>query len=348
MPETRYRSRRAVSIESDALRVTVLVEGGHIAAIEDKATGVNPLWTPPWQSIEPSTYDPARHPEYGVNVESRLLAGIMGHNLCLDVFGGPSLEEAAAGIGVHGEGSVVPYEIQGSGQEMRCRADLPLAGLRFERTISIDNRVVTIDESVENLTATDRPVAWTQHVTLGPPFLEKGKTLFRTTATRSKTIEHDFAAGKGYMALGVEFDWPRAPRIDGRTSDLRILTDAPVSAAYSAHLMDPALEQAWFRAFSPSHGLLFGYEWRQADFPWLGIWEENHSRTAPPWNGVTLARGMEFGVSPMPETRRQMIDRGSLFGVPAYRWITAKGRVTVRYRAYLVPATDFPDSVALR
>jgi hypothetical protein len=48
---------------------------------------------------------------------------------------------------------------------------------------------------------------------------------------------------------------------------------------------------------------------------------------------------MEFGVSPIPESRRAMIDRGSLFGVPAYRWLPAKGRLTAEYRAVLEPAT---------
>ena len=39
---------------------------------------------------------------------------------------------------------------------------------------------------------------------------------------------------------------------------------------------------------------------------------------------------MEFGVSPIPETRRAMIDRGKLFGVPCYRWIPAKSAVDSR------------------
>jgi hypothetical protein len=47
---------------------------------------------------------------------------------------------------------------------------------------------------------------------------------------------------------------------------------------------------------------------------------------------------MEFGASPMPESRRQMIDRGKLFGVPAYRWIEARRKITVRYCAFLMPA----------
>src|SRR5947209_19050495 len=98
MAETSYRGRRATSIENDRHRVTVLHEGGHIAEILDKESGVNPLWSPPWPSIAPSTYDPVRHPEYGSDSESKLLCGIMGHNLCMDIFGPPSPQEAAAGL----------------------------------------------------------------------------------------------------------------------------------------------------------------------------------------------------------------------------------------------------------
>src|SRR5229473_7051045 len=135
MPETTYRNRRAHRIETEDLRLTVLVEGGHIAEIADKSSGVNPLWTPPWLSIEPSTYDRAKHPEYGDGPESKLLAGIMGHNLCLDLFGGPSEAEAAAGLTVHGESSVARYEIVSEAQQITARVSLPMAELRFERRL---------------------------------------------------------------------------------------------------------------------------------------------------------------------------------------------------------------------
>ena len=43
MPDTTYLSRRAVTIENEHLRVTVVAEGGHIAEVFHKAAGVNPL-----------------------------------------------------------------------------------------------------------------------------------------------------------------------------------------------------------------------------------------------------------------------------------------------------------------
>src|SRR5688572_10150472 len=47
-----YHGRRAATIENADLRVTVLQEGGHIAEIFDKATSVNPLWTPPCPTVD--------------------------------------------------------------------------------------------------------------------------------------------------------------------------------------------------------------------------------------------------------------------------------------------------------
>ncbi len=340
MGEVEYRGRRAVTLQNEHLEITVTVEGGHIAAITDKASGVNPLWSPPWPSMEPSAYDPAKHPEYGLNAESKLLAGILGHNLCLDLFGGPSEEEAAAGMTVHGEAPVGLYEITASGDTLTQRTVLDQAQLAFERKIRLaaGTRTAQIVETVENLSAWDRPIGWTQHVTLGPPFVERGKTEFRASATKSKVVESDFTGGKGYMKPGAEFMWPLVPCLDGSHVDMQTFVDLEVSGAFSTHLMDPSREDAYFAAWHPGCRLALAYVWKQSDFPWLGIWEENRSRDSAPWNGVAVTRGMEFGASPFPETRRAMIDRGGLFGVPGYRWAPARSKVQVEYAATLAPA----------
>ena len=304
------------------------------------------MWTPPWRSIEPSTYGPDVYAEYGAGVEGKLLAGIMGHNLCLDIFGGPSDEEFAAGITVHGEGSVAAYEIGESDGALTLRARFPLAEIAFERRIELHERTVWIRESVENLTAFDRPIGWTQHVTLGPPFLEKGVTQFRASATRSKVLESEFGAHERLLTA-AEFDWPLAKLRDGGDEDLRVLTAADASCAFTTHLMDPSREHAFFAAYAPAARLVFGYVWKRVDFPWMGIWEENHSRTHAPWNGRTLTRGMEFGVSPMPESRRQMVERRELFGVPAFRWLPAKSRLAAEYCAVTARADKIPETLEM-
>lgn len=49
----------------------------------------------------------------------------------------------------------------------------------------------------------------------------------------------------------------------------------------------------------------------------------------------------------MPETRRRMIERGSLFGVPAFRWIPARTSVEVRYSVAISPAATMAEAVRL-
>ena len=305
MTEIQFHNRRAVQVENDRVRLTVTLEGGHIAEMLHKASGVNPLWIPPWRSIEPSTYDAAKHPEYGGNSESKLLAGIMGHNLCLDLFGAPSDEEARAGISVHGEASVVPYDVSVHDGELTCRCTMPVAQIAFERRIRLTPNRILISETVENLSALDRPIAWTQHVTLGPPFMEYGVTEFRAPVVKSHTLNEGF----------------------------------------STHLMDPHNDRAYFFARSPKSDVLCGYVWNRTDFAWLGIWEERKGRAHGPWNNRTITRGMEFGASPLPESRRQMIDRNSLFGVPAYRWLPAKSKLQADYYAFITTAKSIPETL---
>jgi len=329
-----FHNRRAAQIENDGVRLTVTAEGAHISEILHKPSGVNPLWIPPWPSIEPSTWSREKHPEYGADAESKLLSGIMGHNLCLDLFGAPSPEEAAAGMTVHGEASISPYQISFNDRELTAACFLPAAQLQFERRIRLDGARVLVTETVENMAMLDRPIAWTQHVTLGPPFLEKGVTQFRAPGMKAQSLGAD-----------RDFEWPWKPSAAGGSDDMRVFTNAPASACFDSVLMDPQRDQAFFFAFSRRTKVLFGYVWKRADFPWLGIWEENHSREHPPWNRRTLTRGMEFGASPVPESRRQMIDRHSMFGVPGYRWLPARTKAQVDYWAFIVAADSMPESL---
>src|SRR5450432_167755 len=100
MLRTTFHNRPAVQLENSLIRVTVLADGGHIAEILDKATGVNPLWIPPWTAEAAA--------DFGNNAETRLLRGIMGQGVCRELFGPPSAAEAAAGVVAHAEAGVVP------------------------------------------------------------------------------------------------------------------------------------------------------------------------------------------------------------------------------------------------
>lgn len=95
--------------------------------------------------------------------------------------------------------------------------------------------------------------------------------------------------------------------------------------------------------------LLFRYCFRRSDFPWVVIWEENRTRSYPPWNSRCQARGLEFGSTPFPLLRREAFAQGPLFGTPHFSMVPARGSRTVQYVSFLsvVPA-DFGDLTELR
>ena len=77
-------------------RVTVLAEGGHIAEIYDKAARSIRYGRRRGRRWNRRPSGLADAVIYGSGSDARLLAGIMGHSLCLDIFGPPS-EEAHGG-----------------------------------------------------------------------------------------------------------------------------------------------------------------------------------------------------------------------------------------------------------
>ena len=170
-----------------------------------------------------------------------------------------------------------------------------------------------IDETVENLGAWDRPIAWTQHVTLGPAVPRARQDAIRSRQPRSRertTAISAICSNARWSSSGR-----MAPLTSGGVYDLRVYSDRDVSAGFTTHLMDPSKRDE-VRSRPQTPALRSGIDGSASDFPWLGIWEENQPAIAARGTESDDHRGMEFGVSPQPESRRAMIDRGSLFGVP--------------------------------
>jgi len=343
MSNTTYLGRKAVSIENDQLRLTVVEEGGHLAELFHKGAGVNPLWTPNWTSGEPSTFGPQQEKIFGTGVDARLLYGILGHNTCLDLFGPPSHAEASAGMTAHGEASLLPYTLRQEGNALLCAVHMPLAQLEFERTLTLSNEDVILEETVRNLAAFDRPLAWTQHVTLSPPFLNPKTTQFRVTG--KKAIVGPVDPGNApYLKLGAEFAWPNAPLADGTgTIDAQSMKPQAPASSHIAVRMDDGVT-GW-TAWSPESRLALSYVWQASDFPWLGIWEENLSRPQSPWNNQAVTRGMEFGAQPFAETRRETVERNRVLGTPTYRWLPALGELRAKYWIRTQLADRIPETI---
>ncbi len=90
--KAKWHGREAFVLVNDLVHLVTLTGGGHIAEFRFRErkglSTLNPLWVPPWKTIEPYHYRPGQHAaRYGSPATGRTLSGITGHNLCLDFFG---------------------------------------------------------------------------------------------------------------------------------------------------------------------------------------------------------------------------------------------------------------------
>ena len=317
---TKLHNRDVWQIENPQLRVTVTQAGGHIAEVVLKGRNeLNPLWVQARPTIEPTEYIREKHENlYGGGPAARLLSGLVGHNLCFPFWGDPSNSEYQSGMTFHGETGIVRWRKIGERQEgtttqLTIAADLPESRTRFTRTISLTSGepVVYFDNRAENLSALDRPVGWCEHVTVGPPFLKKGVTLFDASLTRGRNLGDNPEKG---------FEWPAG---QAETAvNLRTVRDVERSGFVNNFLVDPKMEFGYFTAVNPEQRLLLGYLFRRSEFPWLNVWEANQPAAGD--QPVMLTRGLEFSDTPTHGSLKAMVAVPKLWDVPAYEWLNAR------------------------
>jgi hypothetical protein len=334
----RWNGRDSVRLSNGVFEVVALPGGGHLAELRlanGSASSLNCLWTPSWPTADPNTPGTSST-TLGDDAAARFLAGYSGHALCLNLFGPPSLEEAALGVGLHGEAAVLPWEFEPTATGCIGRVELPVAQVGFERRLSMDPRapVLFIEERIESRSNEPRDLHWVQHLTLGPPFLATDKSVINASLDRGLTWPLGYE-GHEILPDNAPFTWPYAPTLDGGVTDLRVPFAHRGTGFVAAARVSPERDFAFIAALNFRLGLALVYCFRRRDFPWIAIWEENCARTATPWNGTTRARGMEFGTTPMPVGRDALCAMGTLFDTPSARTIAPCGVAQARYLAAL-------------
>ncbi len=344
--KSRWQGREAYTLGNGLIQMVNLTGGGHIAEMRfADGSGLptqNPLWRPDWKSMEPFQYSARTHARrYGPLTEGKLLSGIAGHNICLDYFGPPSEEEAAQGLSTHGEAPSLKWRKSNqrlsAGQlSFMLSVRLPQAGLHFIREIAVrpGESVVYLQETVINERKLDHFFHWTQHATLGPPFVSPEDCRVFMSATKGITSPDAYGAN-ALLAFGKKFNWPMAPSASGGEVDLSRCLIQKGTGIVASLLMDPAREVQYVGALNTRFRLLYAYCFRRADYPWVTIWEENCARENPPWNSRAKTRGLEFGSAPLPVTRREAFARGPLLGAPTFSTVPARGHMTIPYIAFL-------------
>ncbi len=344
--ELKWKGCDAVRLTNGIVEVIAIAGGGHLASFRfldrDGRPPQNVLWEAPWTIRDPNRAWSAEMSDlYGPAATGRFLAGFTGHALCLDYFGDPAPEKAAAGLGLHGEAAVTRWSVTDfselrSGQ-CRLVTSLPISQLTFERTIQLSEgqSVVYVEEALSNERGTAHPCDWVQHVTFGQPFLSEGVSTVIASAHSGMTSPLGYE-GKSLLPNNRHFSWPFVPLgTNERSVDLRVPFTAKGKGFLAGMKLDPGRQIEFLLAVNWRLGLGAGYCFRREDFPWMTVWEENCARQDAPWNGNTQARGMEFGTTPLPMAAKDCLPGERFSNTPRGCCLPASGKKTVRYMMFL-------------
>jgi hypothetical protein len=323
MPATAAEERPLLILDGKAAKLVVDLGGGSIADFHLKSNKLNPLQWDSWDFSDTPEADPPMEPRS------------MGHFLCLDRWGPATEAELGHGMQWHGEATRVWWTtdsqpVKKDGQlHADMSAELPLAGLKVTRTIRMSEKesIFSVSEAVTNTRHLGRIYNIVQHPTIGPPFLDES-TIVDANATRGFMQERPMP-----MPEIPEVRWPNALQMDGTQVDIRYLTDDSAPGVVSYIVEE---EYGWTTAINASEGLLVGYIWPTADYPWFDAWR--HVKEGKPF-----ARGLEFGTTGLHQPGPVLVEKGKIFGQKIFRFIDADETQTFSYANFLM---EIPNNFA--
>lgn len=301
--------RPSLVLEGASVRLVADLAGGSLGEFRFRDSELNPLqWNPPAPG------------DQGIRG--------FGHFLCLDRWGPPSDAEGSRGMPYHGEAAHVRWQAaeaphaEGSAVEAEMTASLPMAGLSVRRQIrvSASSPLARVREEITN----DRPLGRlfniVQHPTIAPPFLDAA-TQVDCNGRRG------FAQGNPLpRPAEPSFDWPSALTRDGVSVDMRSLADRADPSVVSYAIED---SWGWVTAAHAGKGLLVGYAWKTAEYPWVSLWRD--VKDARP-----SARGLEFGSTGLHQPFPTLVQVGRLWDRPVFEFLDAGERRTKSYWMFLV------------
>ena len=189
--------------------------------------------------------------------------------------------------------------------------------------------MVHFQEEVTNLRRSDTPLAYQQHVTLGGPFVQPGITRLDVSGSRGHTFPRSFGE---HDPLGPnhEFVWPMAPN----NVAVDVFPDIQPLSTVCTVALEPSANESFVAVSNPTAGLMLAYVFPDT-FPWVALWYENGGTSYAPYNGSTLAWGVEFGTAALPMSRIEMLESGPLLGRRRFGVLPALGTLHVEYDAVL-------------
>jgi len=300
-------NKSIMKIENSKVVLEVNLNGGMIPDFHLKELPLNPL---NWKHNDPE------------------MPPFEGHFVCFDRWGPPSEGEKANGFIHHGEVNTLTWtnlsEPEKNNGKITCsmRCSLPMGGLQLTRKIEMpeDEPVFSVTEEIKNLNKYGRMFNIVQHVTLGPPFLDRS-TMFDNNAEKGFEDKEDGSLIQEEPVLR----WPDAVNNGEKVSLRQFQNPWPRVSSFVYRQND---KYGWVTACNPAKNLMLGYIWEIKDYPWINFWRSME-------NNIPSAFGMEFGTTGLHEPFPVIAEKGKIFDRNIYDFIDAGETIVKSYTAFL-------------
>jgi hypothetical protein len=276
---------RAIKLANAVIEVTVLPDkGADIYAFIDVASGIDVLLKTPWGLLPPGS-----PPRPGSDGDEFLHNYEGAWQELLPNTGPPCVHEGQQ-IALHGVVATAPWttrveRIDADGASIRLDVVCPFPPLALTRRMSIaaSSPVLTIEETVCNISRQSVSFLWGHHPVLGPPFLEAGCEM-RLDQCTVHTRAIPFDPANAAYAPAQRTPWPYVQALDGRLVDLRLIPGPDANIHDHACLTD--LARGRVEVENARLGLTFSLEWDPAIFRWINNWRPLGGSHSAPLEGI--------------------------------------------------------------
>jgi hypothetical protein len=287
-----YRGYRAVALENEKLRVTVLADKGtDIYEFLYKPRDIDFLWRSRSGLRERSHFLPTSWRAAGPHMD--YYEG--GWQELFPNCGSPSLHQGAE-IGQHGEVLLLPWQYvitRDEPEEIEVRFEVRTVRTPFRlvKTLGLRRNESTLRmrERVTNEGGQDVDFTWGHHPAFGWPFIDESCRIDLPDC-RIKTLE-EFTSATSRLKGGQTSRWPMAEAVDGGEIDISRIP-GPEAASQDMIFLEE-ISDGWYAVTNERLRVGFALRYEADLFKHLWYWQVFRGGMNYPWWGSTYLMALE-------------------------------------------------------
>lgn len=271
------RTLRALSIENDLISITVVLDkGADIYRLIYKPKRMDVMWKAPWGMKEA-----ARGFDTTGDSLTAWLEAYAGGWQVLFPNGGFANTYKGVELGYHGEASMKAWDCEiltdsTDSIEVKLALRLSRSPFSIERWMRLDagSPILRIRERISNHAGELMDCMWSHHPAFGAPFLSERCVI--DTDARILQSDDSYEGAANPLALGAEYSWPRAGKLD-----LSTIPPPDQPRDLLGYLKN--FESGWYSITNKALGFGIGFTWDADVFPYAWFWQELNSSAGFPF-----------------------------------------------------------------